>query len=765
MRKLGIKLGDYLGKRLQHRLLAASVTTVVLSLALLGYLSVRVGKSVVRGEVDGRNLHLSRFIARDIDSQFDGVWENVHLVMYDLEEETRASEDALELQARAMLELRLSAPLTYRALYLFDDGKVLLHLEDSLEDLLKIRDAREIVDRESAPVDEDVLRAYSEAKEEGVFVSPIRFVGFEQMPTILLAVPGDRGSIETSQVAVVEMDLRDVWRRVDEVRIGQTGRALVVSRDGVIIAHPDRFYIGSTIADELLPVVYGYEGRAEYTDPVEGKTMLASYSPVGGLSGWGVVVEQERDEALAPVNMVGLLTLAILLGTLAIAVLVNVLVARSITRPIQHLAEATGNIARTGDLGQGVTVVGRDEVGQLAETFNRMISGLRQAREQRSLAEDALLESKERFRSMVENINEVIFNVDAEGRIVYISPVVEKFGGYGPGEITGQPIERFIHPDDWPGVRESFERTLAGQQEPYDFRVLDKDGKAVYVHTSGRPLLDNGRVVGITGVMTDISVQRELEEKLRESQKMEAIGTLVGGIAHEFNNLLTAILGNLSLAMLQTEPDTQIRHDLATVERASRRAAELVRQLLIFGRKARVGSTSLLDVNTIALEVAAMLKQTVDRRINVRVQLAEDLPIIAACRGQVDQVLTNLCTNASDALSDRLEMVPGSEYEMGNAPTIIIETECVVVNETGSPRRFVRIGVSDNGCGMDAGTRARVFEPFFTTKEVGKGTGLGMAMVHSIVEGYGGRVEIYSEPGVGTDVDVYLPVFEGQYSG
>jgi HAMP domain-containing protein len=180
-------------------------------------------------------------------------------------------------------------------------------------------------------------------------------------------------------VVVAEIDLRDIWLRVDEIRIEQTGRAFVVSQDGLIIAHPDRAYIGQRIAPELEPVLAGFEGQTGYRDPISGHLMLAAYSPVGGPSKWGVVVEQEQDEALARINRIAFIGFGVLIVALAIATTLTVLIARDVTQPIQGLAQVTQTIAQTGDLSRDIQVDRRDEVGQLAAAFNQMIAGLREA--------------------------------------------------------------------------------------------------------------------------------------------------------------------------------------------------------------------------------------------------------------------------------------------------------------------------------------------------------------------------------------------------
>jgi signal transduction histidine kinase/HAMP domain-containing protein len=372
------RLRNWWGGSLRRRLLIASVITLLFSLVLLGYLSFRTGQEGVRREVDQRNYQLARYVARDINAQFDNIWGNVRLFTYQLEE----SAEMLALQAHAMLELRRASPLTYRALYLFDgEGHLLVHLAGPLEDLLIIRDVEEIISRPPISLTDEISTAYEAARGGDLFLSATYIVGAEQVPIVYMGAPIAVEQGRASQIIVAEIDLRDIWRQIDEIHVGQTGRAFVVSRGGTIIAHPDRAYIGQPLAPELRPVLAGYEGQAEYTDPISGARLLASYSPVGGKSGWSIVVEQERAESLASVNVIAFVSLGVLLVAIGMGTLVTVMTARSITYPIQHLAEATKAIAHTGNLSQRVAAEGQDEVGQLATTFNQMITSLRRAEE------------------------------------------------------------------------------------------------------------------------------------------------------------------------------------------------------------------------------------------------------------------------------------------------------------------------------------------------------------------------------------------------
>jgi len=286
---------------------------------------------------------------------------------------------------------------------------------------------------------------------------------------------------------------------------------------------------------------------------------------------------------------------------------------------------------------------------------------------------------------------------------------------------------------------------------PSSWRQRTKSGRALDVEIAVHDIQYGGQTVQLA-VLMDVTGRRELEEQLRQAQKMEAVGMLAGGVAHDFNNLLTIIHGYTQLILNNLPPGDPNRHSAEQVMKAGERAAGLTNQLLAFSRR-QVLQLKILDLNRAISSVGVMLQRLIGEDIDLRLELRPDIGRVSADPSQLEQVLMNLVVNARDA--------------MPQGGTLTIETANVDLDEAYAGRHitvksgpYVLLAVSDTGSGMDEATKERLFEPFFTTKAPGKGTGLGLSTVFGIVKQCGGSVEVYSEPGQGSSVKIYLPRIE-----
>ncbi len=379
-------------------------------------------------------------------------------------------------------------------------------------------------------------------------------------------------------------------------------------------------------------------------------------------------------------------------------------------------------------------------------------SEYRQAINKLQLSEGLLRASERKYRSLVESIPDIIFALDLDGSIAYIGPRWKKILGHDEMEVLGKYFIDFIPPEEHSFVIRVF-KEVRNEKKNVENILLQfhrKDGQLRYFSSSAAPLLDDqGQVVGTMGIARDITERRKLEEQLLQAQKMESIGNLAGGIAHDFNNLLGGILGYASFAKKKMSPKDPLFHSLNSIERSATQAAELTKQLLGFARRGKY-QVKPINCNALVQDLARFLKRTMDKRINLKVELDPHLHLIEGDETQLQQSLINICLNARDAMPSGgiLKIVTGNQTLSNNFDE---------KQGQGKKGDYVKITLSDTGIGMTQELCSQIFEPFFTTKEPGRGTGLGLSMVYGIIQNHGGYIELKSEPGQGTSFELLLP--------
>jgi len=421
--------------------------------------------------------------------------------------------------------------------------------------------------------------------------------------------------------------------------------------------------------------------------------------------------------------------------TLVVAALVGELL---VLRRIRALVEATERIAGGRlDLGTGVPH-DAGEIGRIAEAVDRMTAALRTRAAEADQAVAALRRGEERYRSLVVGTSQIVWSADRMGAVVEDVPSWRAVTGQTPEESRGFGWFAAVHPDDRAAARDAL-RTAGVERRQLStlWRLRTASGEYRHYTVHGVPLFEaDGRTVREwVGFGVDVTEQRTAEEALRQSedaqrqgQKLEAVGRLAGGIAHDFNNLLTAIRSYSELVLEDQALGEQHRGDVEEIQKATDRAAALVRQLLAFSRRQPV-QPALLDVDAVVRDMDVLLRRLIGAEY-----------LLAA---QLEQVLLNLVLNARDAMPD--------------GGTITVTTSLRDDGEGGTGMPSVELSVRDRGIGMDEATQARIFEPFFTTKAPGVGTGLGLPTVYGAVQQAGGRIEVESEPGAGTIFRVILP--------
>jgi PAS domain S-box-containing protein len=485
------------------------------------------------------------------------------------------------------------------------------------------------------------------------------------------------------------------------------------------------------------------ELRSQSRDPVLSALSESLVRDIDGL-----VAEQKRQE-LEEIERAGNRTMVTLLSVGLAIFLITAFLGWRITGNIggrlQQLDAAVRALGR-GEFHQRVNVGGRDEIGRLARVFNDMSARVSELYE-------TLQRSEAQFRSLIENVSDFIVVLQADGTVRYASPSFQREAG----AVEGQNILSLTTEEDRPEVEKLLAMVKArgmpveGEAAPIEseFRIRQRDGGVRILEVSATNLLKHPAVNGIVVNARDVTERRKLEEQLMRAQRMEAIGTLSGGVAHDFNNILTVILGHTEVLLqaLQSSP-AEYEH-LKSIDEASRRASALTRQLLAFSRK-QVLQPKVFNLNSLIVDLDKMLRRLISEDIELETVTDPQLGATRTDPGQIEQVVMNLVVNARDAMNS------GGRITIETA-NVTLDDDYAQSHPGARPGPHVMLAVSDTGEGISPEILPHIFEPFFTTKEVGKGTGLGLSTVYGIVKQSGGNIWVYSQQGRGTTFKIYFP--------
>lgn len=435
----------------------------------------------------------------------------------------------------------------------------------------------------------------------------------------------------------------------------------------------------------------------------------------------------------------------------------------AIIAPEGRQSDVMTNMRRmlTGDIPDILEVVRRRKGGELFTTSMSFavlkdergeafgISAIHRDVTEQKLAEIALHEREAQLRLVTDNIPVLVAYIDNDNIVRFANPGYADWMGHRQNEIIGMAVRDLRGPEWYETFRPFAEKNLAGEMTSFEGeRELD-DGRRVQFSAVNAPHFgDDGEVLGYFVLIMDRTEQFEREEQLRQAQKMEAVGQLTGGVAHEFNNLLMVVVGNLELT-LHGATDENTRQFATAAMDGAMRGAELTKQLLAFSRK-QVLNVTHVDLNDLVANMQTMLQRTLGEVISVRTDLANETCPVLVDAGQVEATLLNLSLNARDA------MPQGGDITVSTA-NMTLDLNEVSDHPDVAPGDYAVLELADTGAGMNAEVLERVFDPFFTTKDVGQGTGLGLSMVHGFVEQSGGFVEIESKVGEGTKVRIFLP--------
>jgi len=372
----------------------------------------------------------------------------------------------------------------------------------------------------------------------------------------------------------------------------------------------------------------------------------------------------------------------------------------------------------------------------------------------RKRAEEALRRSELRYRHLVENQHDLIVEADVDGCLRFVSPSYCRLFGKTEGQLIGERFMPLIHAEDRGATLQALEKLfLPPHTCVVEQRVMTEDGWRWLAWSDKAVLDEKGDVVSIVAVGRDITAQHVMEERLRQSEKLHAIGQLAGGVAHDFNNQLTGILSAGELLSQALEHDPELRELADMIVTAAEHSTRLTRQLLAFARKGKLRTVP-VDVHGTVQDVISLLRRSIDKRIVIRQDLSARPSTTLGDSAQLHNALLNLALNARDAMPE------GGELTFASRVTALSRERIEAGHLDVAPGRYVTLDVRDTGVGMDAETKAHLFEPFFTTKDVGKGSGLGLAAVYGTLKTHRGAVEVTSERGAGSTFSLYLPLVE-----
>jgi PAS domain S-box-containing protein len=445
-------------------------------------------------------------------------------------------------------------------------------------------------------------------------------------------------------------------------------------------------------------------------------------------------------------------SLIISMIVLVVGFIVSLVLAHSFAKPITELANATEDIAN-GDLDRKVEVGGSTELTFLSKNVNLMTSAIREKIEEIKV-------NGERFKITLDSIGDGVIATDAEGAITRINPVAEKLTGWSFAETEGRHLEdvfNIVNADTRRKVESPVEKVIQTGEIvglAQHTMLISKDGHERQIADSGAPIRnEDGDIIGVVLVFRDVTEQYLIEEQLRQSQKMDSIGQLAGGVAHDFNNMLAGIMGAAEILEMDLGKDGANNTHLKIILSATNRAADLTKKLLAFSRRGKIVSTS-VDVHNAITEASDILKRSIDKTVELSVDLQASVPFVIGDPSQLESAFLNLGINARDA------MPGGGSLRFATSNVILDDDFCERVPFDVEAGPYLEVCVSDTGKGIRKEMQERIFEPFFTTKEVGKGTGLGLAAVYGTVKDHMGLIHVYSEPGEGSVFKLYFPVNE-----
>jgi PAS domain S-box-containing protein len=536
----------------------------------------------------------------------------------------------------------------------------------------------------------------------------------------------------------------------------------ILDAEGRVILHPTLPAGDESLKDHLGMSRQARFDRGDFNTDYQGQKKWYIYRKFKAWN-WiiGYAVPLDVKYANAREFRTSLLLVMTIVSLLSLLV-VSLIVAR-FTKPIITLTHLSSQVA-TGNLDYKIDLDRKDEVGTLARSFDHMrrairqqITSLNHEIEERKQAEEKLQRNEENLRITLDSIGDAVIATDTSGIIVRMNPVAEKLTGWPAQDARGKPLTNVLHlmnaltrePIECPTEKVFADKKTIGL--PGNTLLIARDGSEAYIADSGAPIQsDTGELLGMVLVFRDVTQERALQERLRQSHKMDAIGQLAGGVAHDFNNMLSGIMGASELLeeFLPDDPTARQFHTIITD--SATRAATLTKKLLTFARR-QPSESVVIDLHQVVQDAVALLKSTIDRRITIVTELTAKPSRVSGDFLQLQNVFLNLGINASHA------MPKGGTLQIRTTHTDLDENTCLASPFEIEPGSYIVIEVSDTGDGISPEDLPRIFEPFFTTKGPGKGTGLGLASAFGTVQQHKGSITVYNRPEGGAAFRILLP--------
>jgi PAS domain S-box-containing protein len=586
------------------------------------------------------------------------------------------------------------------------------------------------------------------------YISPVYIDNVTDELLITLGVaPPERFEAEGVSL-VAQLNLKFMWELIADLDVETGGRAYVVDSAGALVAYGDSSRVLAHEDLSRVPAVAAFVAGGGEGAPaalgafrgIEGDRVVGTYVALEAPP-WAVVVELPWADAYREaVQAIALGLAAVAAMTVAIFI-IGLFLSKRLSSPIANLARAVSGMAEEGRL-IAVEASGPDEVVELADAFNAMA--------------DRLKRNEERFSRLIWNSSDIIAVAGADGVLSYVSASLERIFGYPPSKAVGRRLTEFLREDEADKAAQVFAALSrsSGAAARAVFRFRASDGREADVEVIGVNLLQDPDIGGLVLNLRDVSERAEaerersrLQDRLQHAMKMEAVGRLAGGIAHDFNNLLTGIYGSVQMLRMEAGDPAKTEHYLAEIRKAAESAAALTRQLLAYSRKQPI-ETRLVDLNALILDLGGMLERLLGEDVDVAYSLGRGLGPVRIDPSQFQQALVNLAANARDAMPE------GGSMTISTEAGFLDPKDCAS-HEGLRPGRILKLTVADTGRGMDAEELGHLFEPFYTTKPLGKGTGLGLAMVYGAVRQSGGSIDARSGPGEGTAFTILLPMEAG----